>query len=220
MANESRDKQIKHLGNVKNGIQTFEVSFELLDKFRCKVCIRQVAADNGASDKTFGNPGCACKSVGASAAESNNENFGQRKIVEKLLNILHKIKVTALWAVRAEAIPWTVDADEEDAMHKRTLSIEVALKTAAEQPVKIPTGKYERDTTDSKREAHITGTPSGSPCNSNASQRPSSRRMPRCDITQLPSPTSVLGGASARSSQDEGCEVRAVLIIGFLLFWP
>ena len=143
MANESRDKQIKHLGNVKNGIQTFEVSFELLDKFRCKVCIRQVAADNGASRQALGDLGGTCESVGTSTAESYGKNFGQRKIIEKLLNIVDEVKVTALGPVRAEAIPWAVDADKKHAVNQRRLRVEIALKAATEQAMKEPASKRE-----------------------------------------------------------------------------
>ncbi len=109
-----------------------------MDEFRSKICIGQVAADHRASHQTLGNPSYARQSIGASTAVSNGENLGQREIVEKLLDIAHEIKVTALGAVRAEAVSWTVDADEKDAVHKRGLRIEVAFKAAAKKPMKIP----------------------------------------------------------------------------------
>ncbi len=59
---------------------------------------------------------------------------------------MDEIKVAALGAVRAEAVPWTVHGDEEHAMHERRLRIEIALKAAAKKPMKIPTSQNEQIT--------------------------------------------------------------------------
>jgi hypothetical protein len=127
-----------YLGNIKYGVQALEISFQLFNKLRSKICVRQVAADNGTSHQTLRDLGGASEGVGTSTAESNGKNFGQCKIVEKLLNIIDKVKIIALGPVRAETIPRAVDADEKHAMNQRSLRVEVALKTAAQQPMKIP----------------------------------------------------------------------------------
>jgi hypothetical protein len=135
---------MRYLGNIEDGVQVFEISFQLFDEIRCKICIREVAANHRASNQTLGNSGSTSEGIGTSTAKSDGKYFWQSKIVQKLLNILDKINVTALGLVRAEAITWAVNTNKKDAMDESRLRIEIALKTAAKKPMKVPVIEIEK----------------------------------------------------------------------------